>query len=127
MTGNDPINAIRASLQLYFDGLYECNIEKLSQVFHPSAQYTCATDDDLVRLDMPTYFEIVSQRVSPASLNQPRYDKLISLTFAGDKTALAQVQCAIKPKFFTDFLSLILHNGRWQIIAKVFHYDIFKE
>lgn len=25
---------------------------------------------------------------------------------------------------FTDLLSLVFVDGRWQIIAKVFHYDI---
>lgn len=39
-------------------------------------------------------------------------------------TALARVECAIGPKFFTDLLTFIKLDGRWQIIAKVFHYEL---
>lgn len=34
------------------------------------------------------------------------------------------VECAILPKHFTDLLTLIHVDGRWQIIAKVFHYEL---
>jgi hypothetical protein len=43
--------------------------------------------------------------------------------FAGPVTAFVHAKCAIGPKYFTDFLTLIRIDGRWQIIAKVFHYD----
>jgi hypothetical protein len=34
------------------------------------------------------------------------------------------VQCVIRPNHFTDLLTLIHVDGRWQIIAKVFHFDV---
>ena len=73
---------------------------------------------------MERYFPIVDKRPSPASRGEARADRIISIEFAGPVTALARVECAIGEKSFTDFLSLILVDGRWQIIAKVFHYDI---
>jgi hypothetical protein len=33
------------------------------------------------------------------------------------------VRCAIGTKRFTDFLTLIKLEGRWQIISKVFHFE----
>ena len=47
----------------------------------------------------------------------------MSIDFAGPVTALARVECAIAERHFTDFLSLVHVDGRWQIMAKVFHYD----
>jgi len=38
-------------------------------------------------------------------------------------TAFARVECAIEPKHFTDFLTLVFVDGRWQIMSKVFHYE----
>jgi Putative lumazine-binding len=32
------------------------------------------------------------------------------------------LRCAIGPRLFTDFLTLIRLDGRWQVISKVFHY-----
>lgn len=34
------------------------------------------------------------------------------------------VECAIAPKYFTDLLTLVRVDDRWQIIAKVFHYEL---
>ena len=39
-------------------------------------------------------------------------------------TAFARVNCAIGERYFTDLLTFVLIDGRWQIIAKVFHYGL---
>lgn len=116
--------AVAKVLETYFDGLYHSDTKRLGQVFHPKARYVCATEDKLVDLGMDEYFPIVDQRPSPASRNEPRRDRIVSIEFAGPKTALARVNCAIGPKRFTDLLSLIKHDGRWQIISKNFHFDL---
>lgn len=108
----------------YFDGLYLSDTTILREVFHPKAHYATATEGTLLELDMDRYFPIVDKRPSPASRGEERADRIVSIEFAGPVTALAKVQCAIGEKAFTDFLSLIFVDGRWQIIAKVFHYDI---
>ena len=115
--------AIAAVLVLYFDGLYHSDTQRLRRVFHPQALYACATEGTLLRLDMETYFPIVDNRPSPASRNEPRLDQIISIEFAGPVTALARVECAIGDRFFTDLLTLVLVDGRWQIISKVFHFE----
>lgn len=108
----------------YFDGLYNSDSSKLANVFHPMAQYVCVTDGEFLHRTMGEYFPIVDQRPSPASRNEPRHDRIISMEFAGPVTATARVECSIGPKFFTDFLTFVFINGRWQIISKVFHYDL---
>ena len=42
----------------------------------------------------------------------------------GPVTALARVECSIGPKHFIDLLTLVHVDGRWQILAKVFHFDL---
>ena len=116
--------AVVEVLQHYFDGLYRSDTRILRQVFHPKALYATATDGTLLELDMDRYFPIVDGRPSPASRGEERADRILSIEFAGPVTALAKVQCAIGEKAFTDLLSLVYVAGRWQIIAKVFHYDL---
>ena len=111
-------------LQNYFDGLYFSDVELLKTVFHPKAHYVCATESPLVHLGLADYFPIVAARVSPASRNDARADEIVSMTFAGPSTAFACVKCVIGPKHFTDFLTLIHHEGQWRIISKVFHFDL---
>ena len=111
-------------LSTYFDALYHSDTARLRRVFHPRAQYVCATEETLIYQTMDEYFPIVGQRPSPASREESRADSIVSIEFAGPVTAFARVHCAIGHKFFTDLLTLICVDGRWQIISKVFHFDI---
>lgn len=111
-------------LTTYFDGLHHSDTGRLRRVFHPLAQYVCASEGTLTRLTMEEYFPIVDRRPSPASRGEPRSDDIVSIEFAGPVTAFARVNCAIGPKYFTDLLTLIHVDGRWQVISKVFHFDV---
>jgi 4-oxalocrotonate tautomerase len=111
-------------LSTYFDGLYHSDTRRLRSVFHPRAHYVCATEGTLTYRTMEEYFPIVDARPSPASREEARADSIVSIEFAGPVTAFARVHCAIGPKYFTDLLTLIRIDGRWQIISKVFHFEI---
>lgn len=115
---------IVAALEIYFDGLYHSDTRRLRQVFHPQAIYACATEGKLLHLTMDEYYPVVDKRPAPASRNEPRSDRILSIEFAGPVTALAKVNCAIGPKAFTDLLTFVKLDGRWQIMAKVFHFDL---
>lgn len=115
---------VAAALQDYFDGLYHSDTSRLGRVFHPQAHYYSATDGQLLHLDMAHYFQVVDQRPSPASRGDARTDRILAIEFAGPVTAFARVECSIAPKHFTDFLTLVKLDGRWRIVAKVFHYTL---
>jgi len=121
---NAAFDAVIAVLQDYFEGLYRSDTQILRRVFHPGALYACATDASLLQLGMVEYFAVVDKRPSPASRQEPRADRILSVEFAGPRTAFARVECAIKPKLFTDLLTLVCVDGRWQIMSKVFHYEL---
>ena len=112
------------ALDLYFDGLYHSDTKRLAQVFHPQAIYACATEGTLTYHTMASYFPIVDARPAPAASQQKRADRIVSIEFAGPVTAVAVVNCAIGPKAFTDLLTFVKLDGRWQIMAKVFHFDL---
>jgi hypothetical protein len=117
-------DAIVALLQTYFDGLYHSDTTRLQQVFHPQAIYACATEGPLLHLNMADYFARVARRESPSSRHEVRRDRIVGIQFAGPVTALARVECAIGPKHFIDLLTLVRIDERWQIISKVFHFDL---
>jgi hypothetical protein len=118
---------IRETLGLYFDGLHRSDADLLARAFHPEARYVCATDGALVNLGMAEYLPMVAARPSPASRGEARRDRIVSIALAGPVTAAARVECAIGPKFFTDLLTLVRLEGRWRIIAKVFHHEPLPE
>jgi Putative lumazine-binding len=116
--------AIHSVLQRYFDGLYHSDTKRLADVFHPQAIYACAVGDRPVIWRMDEYFPVVDARPAPAARGDARTDRVLSIERVGPVTALAKVQCSIAPRHFTDLLTLIHVGGRWQIIAKVFHYEV---
>lgn len=115
-----PFDAITRVLGTYFDALYYCDTDKLTQVFHPRAIYATADEQPLLYRTMDEYVPVVAARQSPASRDEARADVIDSIEFAGENTAFARVRCAINGRQFTDFLTLIRTDGEWRIIAKVF-------
>lgn len=121
---NGSFVEVSAVLNNYFEGLHHSDSTILRRVFHPLALYACASDGALLTLRMDEYFPIIDKRPSPASRNDPRTDRIISIEFAGPVTALARVECSILPKHFIDLLTVIRVYGQWQIISKVFHFEL---
>ena len=120
------LEKIQQLIQLYFDGLYDCDVSKLQQIFHPQAQYVSANENPVLVLNMSDYFMMVKKRISPASLNQMRQDQICSIQILSETTAIVTLECVITPKYFYDVLTLIYCENRWQIIAKVFHYRVLE-
>jgi Putative lumazine-binding len=118
-----PYAEVVAVLQDYFDGLHHSDTERLRRVFHSQAVYATASEDKPLVLRMDEYFPIVEARPSPASKAEVRTDGIVSIELVGPVTALAKLRCSIRPKHFIDLLTLIRVEGRWQVIAKVFHWE----
>ena len=121
---NNSITEIQQQLEKYFDALYFCDVKLLNDVFHPDAVYINATDQPVLGLSMSEYFPIVASRISPASKQQLRQDKVISINMIHDQLAMVHVECVIQPKYLYDALKLKQKEGEWKIISKVFHYQL---
>ncbi|MET2828477.1 nuclear transport factor 2 family protein [Mesorhizobium shangrilense] len=107
----------------YFDGLYHCDVSLLGEVFHPKAQLSTIAEEKLATVDTSTWLDIIAKRESPATRKEARVDQIVSIEFGSQNTALARVQCAIGPKLFTDFLSLVRIGDDWKIVAKVYQFE----
>lgn len=115
-----------SALDLFFDGFYEGDVDKLKRIFHSRCHLYSAADGPLIDDDMTTVYNHVLHRQSPANQNQPRYDRIISIDISAPEAAFAKVQIAFGDRFFTDYLSLLKIDERWQIISKTFTYILLK-
>ncbi|CAG1018142.1 hypothetical protein BURC_02876 [Burkholderiaceae bacterium] len=127
MDNDEAFAAVVRLIGRYFDGLHFSDTAILAEVFHPQAHYACATGGSLLQLDMAAYFPIVDRRPSPASKGESRSERIVSIEFAGPVTAMVRAECTIAPKRFSDLLTLVHVDGRWQIISKVFHYELMPQ
>ncbi len=121
---SDDLAAIEAVLQTYFDGLYQGSVEKLGAAFHSTTDLrSFGADGTLAVLSRAAWFEGVQSRPSPKSRNLARYDRVVTIDRSGPATAFAKVHCAIPPRYFTDYLTLVRLNEGWRIVGKTFHTD----
>jgi hypothetical protein len=116
------IAAIEKTLQTYFDGLYEGDTRKLGEAFHPASHlYSVGADGTAADLPRAEWFRMVDSRPSAKSKGDERRDRIVSIDLSGPATAFAKVECQLPPRYFTDYLTLLKIDGRWQVIAKAFH------
>ena len=113
-------------LKQYQDSKYIHLSKKLTEIARlvcegQQADMDFASKNDITENE---YFEMIKNRPSPSSQNLPRHDKIVSVNKSGPSTAMAVVNCAIPPKYFTDYLTILKTSDGWRIISKTFHTDI---
>ena len=117
---SDDRDAIEAAAKTYLDGLYEGDAEKLASVFHPTSALTYEADGAITVLPREDWLNAVRGRPSPRSQGLPRHDEILVIDQSSPSTAFVKLKCAIPPRFFTDYLSFLKIDGRWQVAQKVF-------
>ena len=111
-------------IQTYLDGLYEGDAEKIAKAFHPTSALTTIGDDGLSITPREQWLERVRNRPSPKSQKLPRHDEIVAVDIVSPTMAFVKLKCAIPPRFFTDQLSLLKIDGRWQVAQKVFSTEV---
>ena len=112
--------AIEQAVQTSFDGLYEGDTDKLGSVFHDTSALTWEQDGRIAIWSRAQWFEAVRSRPSPQARGLARDDAILQLDQSGPTTAFVKVRCQMPPRYFTDYLSLLKVDGRWQVVQKVF-------
>jgi hypothetical protein len=119
---SSDVAEIEKVLQVYFDGLYEGDTKKLAEAFHPASHlYSAAPDGKAADLPRSDWLKWIETRPSAKSKGSERRDRIVSIDFSGPQTAFAKVECQLPPRYFTDYLTLLKADGRWQVISKSFH------
>lgn len=117
---DEDIRAIEAAVQTYLDGLYEGDADKLSSVFHPTSSLTYEDAGALTPIPRDDWLKVVRERPSAKSRGLARHDHILQIDLATPTMAFVKLKCALPPLFFTDYLSFLKVDGKWQVAQKVF-------
>ena len=121
MTVTDDRKAIENVVQSYLDGLHEGDATKIAGAFHPTSALTSISETgELAITPRDVWLDNVRNRQSPKQRGLSRHDEVLSIDLVGPTMAYVKLKCAIPPRFFTDQLSLLKIDGRWQVAQKVF-------
>ena len=113
--------AIEQTLWTYLDGLHEGDADKIAAAFHPvSHLYSEQNGEvaDVPREQMARHGAL--RRPSAKSQGHPRHDRIVTIDQSGPVSAFAKVECALPPRFFVDYLTLLKTKDGWRIVAKAF-------
>ncbi len=116
--------AITETVQLYLDGLYEGDADKIAKAFHPTSSLASEENGALTQLPRTQWLERVRSRPSGQSQGLARHDEILQVDQSSPTTAFVKLKCAIPPRFFTDYLLLLKVEGRWQVAQKVFTTEV---
>ena len=112
---------LKTLIQEYFDAIYEGDIPRIQQVFHPQCRLFAVIDGKITSFDHDPYMQRVAGRPSGASRNDERQDEIITLSVASPTTALARVKDIYAPNHFVNELTFLKEDGRWWIVVKAWH------
>lgn len=116
------MEAIAQTIQLYFDGMYYSDAEKLNQAFHPESFLTGHVEGNTARISFEDWKGMVAKTPPPAE-NGEEYDmRIVSIDVTG-LTASVKVADLYRATRYTDYLSLVKLDDTWQIVNKIFHHE----
>jgi len=119
MVPYEDIAAIRSVVRLYLEGMIYGEPEKLRQAMHPlcmqaghdKARYEFFPRDEFIAL-------VGQEKPQPAGSYYPAEFQMIDVT--GDM-AMVKLSDDCFGYSWTDYLTLIKHEGAWQIVMKAFY------
>ena len=112
--------AIKDTIQTYFDCMYESSADKTHAAFHPNAKITGVLGGALQEMSVSDFAGFVAnQQPSPKDQGEAARLDIVSLEIAGD-TAVARVRDDYLGMTFLDTLSFLKTEDRWQIYNKLF-------
>ncbi|WP_159011304.1 nuclear transport factor 2 family protein [Bradyrhizobium sp. S69] len=117
-------STIEALIADYFDGVYEGDVDKLSAVFHPSADLRGLENGELLVRTVPDWLDRMRKQPSAKAEGKPREDFVVTIDRSDESTAFVKLRCQVPPRYFTDYLVAMKLGDGWRIVSKSYRYDL---
>ena len=118
-----PTAELLDAVQCYFQLMYDCDVLKFDDVFHPSAALTGLRDDAINEWSAAHYRDVLSKRESPKSLGADRHEEVLLVDFASPNQALVKVRVLINKTIFVDYLTYLKTGDGWRVAFKAYHVE----
>ena|SRR3984893_4341076 len=102
----------------YFRGIYEGDVDALSQVFNAGTLLFGDVKGEAYAKTLDQYMDGVKHRQSPKDSGKPFKGEILNLTMV-NSIAIAEVRVKMYDFIYHEFLSFHKLNGRWLIVNKM--------
>ena len=119
----DQIAPITSSIAGYFDLMYDADDTRFLNVFHPACLVHGLRDGKLMTWSAAEFRDMMRGRPSPASMQSPRDQNILSIEHTAPDLAVAKVRVRIGQTCFVDHLIFHCIDGTWLVTSKAFHIE----
>lgn len=111
--------AVRETLQHYFNGHATGSPDEFRHAFHPRANLYFIRDGQFTERTSTEY--IAGAKGGGPAPDEAQRKRRIERVEVSGTAAIATIILEYPGVTFTDYMSLLKVDGRWQIVAKIFH------
>jgi protease I len=122
MQADEPLKSIAGTVQSYFDGMHFGDTSRLRSVFHPDAFLFGIYHGEFSRLSFEDWMSEVEGMDKPSETGEV-FDMVIVATDMTGTTAQVKAAELYAGLRYTAYLSLMLIDGNWKIVNKLYHSD----
>lgn len=113
--------AVRAALQHYLDGHKTGSPDEFRQAFHPRANLYWIREGQFSERTSAEY--IAGAKGGGPAPDEAQRERRIEMVDVTGTAAVARIVLDYPKVKFTDYMTLLKVDGRWQIVAKAFHVE----
>ena len=114
---------LTAAIEMYFDAIHDCDVEKLNTVFHPASSLFDADNGNIFVEPIDSFSEDVAGRVSPASVGQAMEAEILMIDYLSPLSATVKIRIRAHKNIFVDHLGFVNGENGWQIVSKIWHLE----
>lgn len=111
---------IEEVIQNYFQGYQHADTALIQKAFHSDTKLLSVDEGKLDVTEMKDWLKNLEDRKLSGDIRIGEL-KILALDVT-DFAASAKIQITFPNRVFTDYLSLLKIDGRWQIVGKIYHY-----
>ncbi len=111
------------AIQMYFDAIYECDVNLLDRVFHEASSLFDGDSGSVFVEPIASFRTDVGGRKSPASINQKREEEIILIDYLSKDCATVKIRLRAHNNVFVDHLCFVKEARGWKIVSKVWHLE----
>ena len=115
-------SGIGSTIDDYFLGMYHSDGERLRRAFHPEMAMFGHWRGPLLTQDLDSWIDESVRTPPPSAAGEPFDMRVISIDVTAGMIASVKVVDLYGGVYYTDYLTLAMHEGRWVIVGKLFHY-----
>lgn len=111
---SNPFLEVQKAVTQYLYFVYEGG-DALPECFNDGCFMHSSDGSQLLKFPM----SILIGNESPASKGEERQEQIIHIDIAGPNLAYVKLKFVAAPHFYTDYFSLVRHDGQWKIVSKL--------